>query len=105
MDKSLPVLMVEGDNIAKVWEEAVSKLWEEGVLIYTEYEQWSRDCSMLMVIRKSQEFIWEDSVVDWKILISMLVRSLKALEIILYMRENAHTNTMRDYTIILFQMI
>ena len=52
MDKSLPVLMVEGENIAKVWEKAVSKLWEEGVLIYTEYEQWSRDCSMLMVIRK-----------------------------------------------------
>jgi len=52
MKESLPVLKVEGDNLAKVWEEAVSKLWEGGARVYTEYDQWSRDCTMLMVIRK-----------------------------------------------------
>ncbi len=52
MKKQLPVIKVEGDNIAKVWEDAVSKLWEKGTLAYTEYDQWSRDCTMLMVVRK-----------------------------------------------------
>jgi len=49
---NLPIITVEGDNLPKVWEDAVLRLWKEGTLAYTEYDQWSRDCTMLMVVCK-----------------------------------------------------
>lgn len=52
MNKLLPVLSIEGDNLSKVWEDAVLRLWKDGALIYTEYDQWSRDCTMLMTVRE-----------------------------------------------------
>lgn len=46
-----PVLMVKGENIPEVWENSVKRTWEEGAMKYTEYDQWSRDCTMLMIVR------------------------------------------------------
>ncbi|MBS7623024.1 hypothetical protein KEJ39_05040 [Candidatus Bathyarchaeota archaeon] len=46
------VLNVLGKNLPATWEEAVLKTWREGSLVYTEYEQWSRDCTMLMVVQE-----------------------------------------------------
>jgi thymidylate synthase len=45
-----PVLMVEGKGIAEVWEKAVEKVWQQGISVYTEYDQWSKDTTMLMVV-------------------------------------------------------
>ncbi|MGQ9513491.1 MAG: thymidylate synthase [Thermoproteota archaeon] len=46
-----PILMVEGKSIAEVWEKAVERVWKEGVSAYTEYDQYSKDCTMLMVVK------------------------------------------------------
>lgn len=45
------MVLVEGDSIPEAWEKAVLKAWESGVPAYTEYGQWSRDCTMLIVVR------------------------------------------------------
>jgi len=45
-----PVLVVEGKGIAEVWEKAVERVWKEGGSAYTEYSQWSKDATMLMVV-------------------------------------------------------
>jgi thymidylate synthase len=52
MKYSLPILSIEGDNLTKVWEDAVLALWKDGAQLFTEYDQWSKDCTMLMVIRE-----------------------------------------------------
>jgi len=52
MKESLPILSIEGDNLTKVWEDAVLALWKDGAHLFTEYDQWSKDCTMLMVIRE-----------------------------------------------------
>jgi thymidylate synthase len=52
MKESLPILSIEGDNLTKVWEEAVLALWKDGAHLFTEYDQWSKDCTMLMAIRE-----------------------------------------------------
>lgn len=53
---SIPVLMVEGDTIPEVWEKAVILCWEKGCPMRTEYDREfdppSRDCSMVLVIRR-----------------------------------------------------
>ncbi len=49
-NQSLKVFIVSGKNLPITWEEAVLKTWREGSLVYTEYGQWSRDCTMLMVV-------------------------------------------------------
>jgi len=53
---SIPVLMVEGDTLPEVWEKAVLLCWAKGSSIRTEYDKPSdppsKDCSMVMVIRK-----------------------------------------------------
>ncbi|MEM2941808.1 MAG: thymidylate synthase [Candidatus Bathyarchaeia archaeon] len=46
------VFNVVGNNLPETWEEAVLKTWREGLMVYTEYEQWSRDCTMLMVVQE-----------------------------------------------------
>jgi thymidylate synthase len=48
--KKIPVLTVEDENLSRAWEKAVTLLWENGTLMYTEYNQWSRDCTMMMVV-------------------------------------------------------
>jgi thymidylate synthase len=48
----LRVFNVLGNNLPETWEEAVLKTWREGSMVYTEYEQWSRDCTMLMVVHE-----------------------------------------------------
>ncbi len=52
----IPVLIVEGETIPEVWEKAVLLCWEKGISVPTEYDKKddppSKDCSMVMVIRK-----------------------------------------------------
>lgn len=51
----IPVIKVEGDSIAEVWEKSLIELWEKGISIKTEYDREkdppSKDCTMIMVIR------------------------------------------------------
>lgn len=53
--KMIPVIKVEGDTIAEVWEKSLIELWEKGISIKTEYDREkdppSKDCTMIMVIR------------------------------------------------------
>lgn len=44
------VFTIEGKGIAEVWENAVVRTWKEGCSAYTEYDQWSKDSTMLMVV-------------------------------------------------------
>ncbi|MGQ9543181.1 MAG: thymidylate synthase [Candidatus Bathyarchaeia archaeon] len=48
----MKVFTVIGKNLPTTWEEAVLKTWMEGSMVYTEYGQWSRDCTMLMVVEE-----------------------------------------------------
>lgn len=54
--KDLPILMVEGKNIAETWEKAVIETWNNGIDIKTEYDRPedppSKDCTMIMVIHQ-----------------------------------------------------
>lgn len=51
----IPVIQIEGDGIAEVWEKSVLALWEKGVDIETEYDKQgaalSKDVTMIMVVR------------------------------------------------------
>ena len=51
-----PVLFVEGDGIAEVWEKSLVLLWEKGTQIKTEYDKPTdppaKDAAMVMVIRQ-----------------------------------------------------
>jgi len=46
----LPVIVVEGNNGAEVWERSIVECYKRGVTVKTEYDQLSKDCTMLMVI-------------------------------------------------------
>jgi thymidylate synthase len=46
----LKVFTIPGKNLSQTWEQALLKTWREGSLAYTEYEQWSKDCTMLIII-------------------------------------------------------
>ena len=35
----LPVIMIEGEGIAEVWEKSLLALWEKGTNIKTEYDK------------------------------------------------------------------
>jgi thymidylate synthase len=52
--KMIPVIKVEGNSIAEVWEKSLIELWEKGISIKTEYDRKnhppSKDCTMIMVI-------------------------------------------------------
>jgi len=48
----IPVLKVEGDTLPEVWERSVVELWKQGIEIMTEYGQGSKDCTMIMVVRR-----------------------------------------------------
>jgi thymidylate synthase len=51
---SIPVLMIQGQNLAHVWECAVMETWRRGRPIKTQYDkpgdEPSRDCTMMMVV-------------------------------------------------------
>ncbi|MCM8767626.1 MAG: thymidylate synthase [Candidatus Omnitrophica bacterium] len=51
----IPVIKIEGDSIAEVWEKSLIELWEKGISIKTEYDREnnppSKDCIMIMVIK------------------------------------------------------
>lgn len=50
-----PVLFVEGEGIAEVWEKSLALLWEKGTQIKTEYDKSTdppaKDAAMVMVVR------------------------------------------------------
>ncbi len=52
----LPVILIEGDSIAEVWEKSLLALWEKGMNIKTEYDKVidppSKDATMIMVINQ-----------------------------------------------------
>lgn len=47
-----PVVVVEGGCLPEVWEKSITQLWSKGVNIKTEYGNDSKDCTMLMIIRR-----------------------------------------------------
>ena len=47
---NLKVFTISGKNLPQTWEQALLKTWREGLLAYTEYDQWSKDCTMLIII-------------------------------------------------------
>ena len=52
----IPVLKVEGDNLAEVWEKSLKELWDKGTEIKTQYDRPkdppSKDSTMIMVINE-----------------------------------------------------
>lgn len=55
-EKMIPVIKVEGNSIAEVWEKSLIELWNKGISIKTEYDKEkgppSKDCTMIMVIKE-----------------------------------------------------
>jgi thymidylate synthase len=55
MKGNIPVLFVEGDNLAEVWEKSLVSLHKNGCDVKTEYDKPddppSKDCTMLMVVK------------------------------------------------------
>ena len=55
MNGDIPVLMVEGNNLAEAWEKSLVSVYENGCEIKTEYDKpddpESKDCSMTVVVR------------------------------------------------------
>jgi thymidylate synthase len=66
MNGNIPVLFVEGKNLADVWERSVLSVYENGCDIKTEYDKAddppSKDCTMMMVIAEpfSEPMIHKD---------------------------------------------
>ncbi|MFH0921075.1 MAG: thymidylate synthase [Fibrobacterota bacterium] len=62
-DGSIPVLTVEGDTLAEVWEKSILKTWHEGCRVSTKYDKPgdppSRDCTMIMTLRHP----WQDPLI------------------------------------------
>ena len=50
MDPISSINLIQGKNISDVWERAVLYVFGHGRKMYTEYDQWSKDASMLMVV-------------------------------------------------------
>ena len=52
----LPVIMIEGEGIAEVWEKSLLALWEKGTDVKTEYDKAtdspSKDATMIMVVNQ-----------------------------------------------------
>jgi thymidylate synthase len=55
MKGNIPVLFIEGDNLADVWEQSLIGLHKNGCDVKTEYDKPddppSKDCTMLMVVK------------------------------------------------------
>jgi thymidylate synthase len=55
MNENIPVLMVEGSNIAEAWEQSLIQLFDRGCNIKTEYDKPedppSKDCTMTIVVK------------------------------------------------------
>ena len=55
MNGNIPVLMVEGDNLAEAWEKSLVSAYGNGCEIKTEYDKPddppSKDCTMTIVVR------------------------------------------------------
>jgi thymidylate synthase len=55
MKGNIPVLFIEGDNLADVWEQSLISLHKNGCDVKTEYDKAddppSKDCTMLMVVK------------------------------------------------------
>jgi thymidylate synthase len=53
--EGIPVILIQGQTLPEVWEEAVIRTWKEGLSIKTEYDKPkdppSRDVTMIMVVR------------------------------------------------------
>ena len=66
MNGSIPVLMVEAENLAEAWEKSLIKVYENGCDIKTEYDKPedppSKDCSMIIVVKNplSEPLIHKD---------------------------------------------
>jgi len=48
----LPVVIVEGDTLPEVWERSIVEVWNKGIIVETEYNELSKDCVMVMVVKK-----------------------------------------------------
>ena len=48
----LPVIVVEGDTLPEVWERSVVEVWSKGIIVETEYNELSKDCVMIMIVRR-----------------------------------------------------
>lgn len=59
----IPVLSIEGDTIAEVWEKSILETWEKGIRVSTKYDKPgdppSADCTMIMTIRRP----WQDPMI------------------------------------------
>jgi len=66
MKGNIPVLLVEGNNLADVWERSIMSVHQNGCDIKTEYDQPgdppSKDCTMMMVVAEpfSEPMIHKD---------------------------------------------
>jgi len=47
-----PVIFIKGKNLAEVWEKSIIELWNKGIEIKTEYNEMSKDCTMIMEIEE-----------------------------------------------------
>jgi len=59
----IPVITVEGETIAEVWERSLLQTWEKGCHVSTKYDKpgdpASRDCTMIMTILRP----WKDPMI------------------------------------------
>lgn len=56
MNGNIPVLFVEGDNLAEVWEKSLISVYNKGCNIKTEYDKQddppSKDCTMTLIVKE-----------------------------------------------------
>ena len=56
MNGNIPVFLVEGNNLAEVWENSLVRVYKEGCDVKTEYDKPedppSKDCTMTMVVKE-----------------------------------------------------
>jgi thymidylate synthase len=56
MDGNIPVLFIEGQNLAEAWEKSLIELYHQGCSIKTEYDKkedpQSKDSTMILVVRE-----------------------------------------------------
>ncbi len=56
MNGNIPVLVIEGDNLAEVWERSLLSVYKNGCDVKTEYDKSddspSKDCTVMMVVNK-----------------------------------------------------
>jgi len=56
MNGNIPVLFIEGDNLAEVWERSLLSVYKNGCDVKTEYDKSddspSKDCTVMMVVNE-----------------------------------------------------